>query len=978
MLQLAFWMTFLQSAMAQPVGDLPRSAYYVAREMFRSGNVEDAADGFQTVLNNAARTASDGWIDSIPALVMLGECFYQRGNLTQALEHYNAALTIVLKYPGWLDQFNIADAPLAVTDPASKGINWFRLSRPSSSLSVPDSVQLLIDVTQARAGDQGIVIAPVHLTSRLDSSEVLKTLGVALIRRWQILGPLGSHSSLTNPAIQYFSQNLQQPHAWAQSSWQALRGLAMLARDEQNALQQLRSATLIRDQFDYFLSPLCLMAQGRLAALKGQYQAAIVHFQDASLLSAQYEQYEWLSESMLWLGDCGCANERIDLADSLRAASNWSSKRSPLALVACLIGAAELSIYAGNRVEAKKLTLRIASALPLRDAMLPRFQARLAFLECILALRENQTSVARNRLSAALALMRGNAAMGAIPDRIFQKQLALDLLASGQMTQRDGDQNLSLLLADPSSSEWEVQPLETLSVLTTPSTAAYLRWLKNGDAQDVNTLIARMDRVQQQQLYESLPLGGREYAWQTAVTVPLDQLPPDIRGTVQAEVMKSPALRQIPQQILAIVEQIRQTPIPVDDRQTKPETRQLYGQLEERLQQLDGLLLTQSVSRRSLRRFAPHAWNTVAAQQRLAPSDLLIGFVVAGEEMMGVAVNGQQTRMWRVADTASMLSRISVLYRQIGLVRPSGTKMPREATSPSAEWRTTAEALYNQLLPAECHTMIEAADRLILVPHSFLWYVPFELLITPSGAPLISSKSLAYAPTLGSHHLAYAGRKPQGNALAVAGGFFSLDKVVNGNEAKLVAAAGPTTALVHLDQKMLSANSFRLRVSSSELIVLNQLDAAPDGWSLRPIPMDAKNGGSLVDWFYSPQATPNLTLLPGTQTAVRTGEISNGDDVFLPVCGLLFGGSRGVISRWPVGGISSSRYIQRVRQEIHGNNTISGACRRAAIALWAEQFHTTDEPILKPAGSDAPPLTSGEHPLFWAGYMAIGDFLTSP
>ena len=80
------------------------------------------------------------------------------------------------------------------------------------------------------------------------------------------------------------------------------------------------------------------------------------------------------------------------------------------------------------------------------------------------------------------------------------------------------------------------------------------------------------------------------------------------------------------------------------------------------------------------------------------------------------------------------------------------------------------------------------------------------------------------------------------------------------------------------------------------------------------------------------------------------------------------------MSRWPVGGMSSSAYLQRVRQEIQSGNTISGAMRRATVALWAEQFATLDEPILKPTGNDLPPLISGEHPLFWGSYMAIGDF----
>jgi CHAT domain-containing protein len=83
-----------------------------------------------------------------------------------------------------------------------------------------------------------------------------------------------------------------------------------------------------------------------------------------------------------------------------------------------------------------------------------------------------------------------------------------------------------------------------------------------------------------------------------------------------------------------------------------------------------------------------------------------------------------------------------------------------------------------------------------------------------------------------------------------------------------------------------------------------------------------------------------------------------------------------MISRWSVGGESSSRYLQRMRQELKASSSISAAMRRSTISLWAEQFATASEPVLLPAGNDADILTSGEHPLLWGGYMAIGDRLS--
>ncbi len=103
--------------------------YYASRELYRMGNVFDAANGFQDILTRAQRSATDGWIDSVPTMVMLGECHYQKGELAKSLELYDAALMIVLKFPGWLDLFNLGDTALPVSEASIKGVNWFKPSQ---------------------------------------------------------------------------------------------------------------------------------------------------------------------------------------------------------------------------------------------------------------------------------------------------------------------------------------------------------------------------------------------------------------------------------------------------------------------------------------------------------------------------------------------------------------------------------------------------------------------------------------------------------------------------------------------------------------------------------------------------------------------------------------------------------------------------------------------------------------------------------
>ncbi len=162
---------YCMAALAQPAGELPTARYYAARELFRVGNVVEAAQGFNEVLALSQRSANDGWMDSVPTRVMLAECHYHQGEIAKALEYYDAALMTMLKYPDWIGQFNLGENVTPLGDAAAKGINWFKLSQPSTSLSLPNSVQLAVDLTQARTDAQGNVTAPLNVTARLDSTE---------------------------------------------------------------------------------------------------------------------------------------------------------------------------------------------------------------------------------------------------------------------------------------------------------------------------------------------------------------------------------------------------------------------------------------------------------------------------------------------------------------------------------------------------------------------------------------------------------------------------------------------------------------------------------------------------------------------------------------------------------------------------------------------------------------------------------------
>ena len=201
---LAFVFLLFVSLPATPVlgqafSDLPRPEYYVGKNLLGAGRTAEAAEGFSSALGRARRIGETRWIDSIPPLVMLGECYYQQGSLAAAMEQYDAALSLALANPAWINQFDAGVEQLPALDGFAKGINWFPQSFQSISAAVPEAVQIEIDPTQAQVAPNGAVTAPVTLVTRLDATEVVRCMGIALVRRWQILGPLASRSPLAQP-----------------------------------------------------------------------------------------------------------------------------------------------------------------------------------------------------------------------------------------------------------------------------------------------------------------------------------------------------------------------------------------------------------------------------------------------------------------------------------------------------------------------------------------------------------------------------------------------------------------------------------------------------------------------------------------------------------------------------------------------------------------------------------------------------------
>jgi tetratricopeptide (TPR) repeat protein len=971
-------------AFGQAVSELPRTDYYLARELLRVGRTIDAADGFKVALNRARRIGEQRWVDSIPPLVMLGECYYQQGSLALALEQYDAALMLALTHAGWIDQIELQPEQLPDLDFASRGINWLAKSRPTRAVAVPEGLQISVDPTQAQAGPSGVPVAPVSLVTRLDVAEVMRAMGIALMRRWQLLGPLAKYSPLGGPLDTLFGRQPVQQAPWVTASWRVLQGLSRLSSPSGlDATDLLRQGTLIGNQLDYYLSPLTLLVQGQLEAREGSYQAAIVTLQDAAVLAAQFEQYDTLSEAVHWLSACASASQRVDLIDPLQRLGVWSNKKTGAVQVAALNGAAELYVYSGNLSQADKLLKQSANTLRGFEMALPRAQSQRLYVSALVAFGQEQQGAGVSNLGNALRLMRGTAATGAVIESIFQTQMTLDLLASGALTTANAEGLLQKTLAEPSTADWELTPLRTIATLTTSRLPAFERMLELAIAQNAEpeVVLARIDRLQRQRFFEALPLGGRLFAWRNAIGSDPQLLGVDDRQVVEASIQRFPALANSFQQIELLVEQLRQLPLPLDERTVGADAKRTFAELDGLSSSLENQLAFQSLLRRGLSRFTPPVVSLERSQQVLGDGDLVLCLVPTTQRIFGLAITRDNVRIWQVPDVDLVNSSLAALLVEIGLVRQKTVYLPSQVTDPDAAWHLSAANLLTALFPPEILDMHAQSTRVILNPTGWLWYVPFETLPNspqPGDLPWIADRRLTYIPTIGSVDSAF-GKQPQvKDTVGIVGSFFSLDREANEEQAQATLQAAPDSHAIFTTQKIMVPSAKWLKLRTDQLWVANELDNAGNGWNATVLPLGKARQAQIGSWLETPRHSPLRVLLPGLQTGMQAGQLQDGNEIFLPACGLLFSGTQSaLLSRWSAGGTSTATIMRRYLQELQDESP-SASLRRSVLAQWTEQFLIADEPVLLPAGKESAALTSGTHPLLWSGYMVIGDYSTQP
>jgi tetratricopeptide (TPR) repeat protein len=933
---------------------------------FNDGDFKTAQQSFRQAANAGFNSTDGRWIDSICFHTMIGESYYQMGDMANAYEQYSAALKLAVAYRDWM--LRVEFSPIEPEGNVKNQVTWGISQRRTKLGHFPDHYQIMQGKTQAEnavAAQNGGVIVPQELYTCY-VSEIIRCTAVAISRRAEILGPASQHDPLFVDVLTAFQRRPGPPNHWSQA-WVSLElGCAYAAMNKpQEAAQELNNSLLAGGTYDHPLTCLGLLELGKLAFKAGKFEAAQTYFQEATYAAAFPERFDVMEEAFRYgalthlitgqkgvyppLAKAGLALKKIEMVHA--------------SIMTCL---AEQYSARGETTSAAQAINQAKGSLNGKEMMLGQIGARFNYENAKIQFQAGYAPPANASLALAMAYEKVGS------KRLFQIGFIDGCILRNELTERVGDLLYEEILREPTAADWLVDPMETLAVLSTPHPLPYEHWLEIAlGRKQIDKALEIADRIRRHRFLSTLPLGGRLLALRWVLEAPKETLSPQALLQRQDFSVKYPKYGELSKQAANIKKDLDALPlVPEKDADRKKQTA-LCGELA-KVCTAQEIILQQMALRRDPSDFSfPPLVPFKDLQQKLPTGQLILSYLVTAQSVHGFAVTKDNSVHFRVADPAKVQAELAVMLRSFGLF---DRNQPLDAKDlKSEDWKIPALSLLSQLtneMPAEDWAKYK---ELVVVPDGVLWYLPFEALqLQGKGGesdPLISKVKVRYAPTVALALPDGRGKKPLARTAIVAGRLMPRDddKPAASN-AHDIAKALPGASVLAGTQ----ASSSLLGSTIDRLVVLSDVDDVDKGsYAFAPMQIDrGKPGSTLADWFLLPFASPEEIVLPGFHSAAEYSlkRGGTGEEIFLSICGLMSTGSRTIlITRWRPAGQTTYDLVREFVQELPRTSATDSWHRSVQLAR-ATELDLDREPRVKLSPSDA---MKANHPFFWAGYLLV-------
>ncbi len=946
----------------------PKRDYYFGAPAYAEGDFATAARIYRQSASGGLRSVEGRWVDSICYHAMLGECLYQMGKPADALEQFNAAVKLYIQHNGWLlrVQFPVELGPTQRV--LGKPPTWGRSTRRTQVAHIPDKFQAQLgNIDNRQAAQQGGVVQPARLIL-VAVPEVMRCLAVAMRRRAEIMGPICEHDRLTDQLLETIATRQAPQGHWVQSWIDCLMGLAYLGDNKPvQAASELQKSLQLGGKYDHPLTPTALLELGKIAFQQGNLPQAGTLFLEASYSAAYLQQYDILAEALRMGHVAHEVKGEQGIYPPLLAAAAWSKRESRYVNAVVTTCAAEALAARNDTRRANALLGDATAALARQEMKQGRVGADFLFAKVAVDFRQGKIAEGNQTLQSLLKFQQASSLW------LYQINLADALYRGGGVTPRVAALLYEQLLREPTAKDWATQPLETISLIKTPHPLPLEHWFEvMVERKEHDRVIDITDRIRRHRFHSSLPMGGRLLALRWVLDAPVEAISRSAALQRQDLLAKFPAYGNVAQQANASLNALNQMPLAPADQDGIDQQTSLFKDLGEASTAQELLIRQLSVARVPSEFAFPPLADIRALQGNLPAGTHILSFLSTSRGMYGFLISQETYGGWRLESPAKLRRQVSNLLRAMGNYGDVSQLSGKELQD--TEWRQAAAELFQSLIPAEQQAKLSETRELVIVPDSFLWYVPFEALQQQQGGTsksLLSQFTIRYGPTVSLTLPDQRGFKPRSRTAVVVDKLFPRDDIEVATEAfEQLSDVLPDCERI---PDPLQVPSALFAAAADRLITYADIPSSRTGpydWS--PITIDRNKGGSQLDnWMSLPFAAPNQVILPGYHTAAESSLKSNanGEEVFLSVCGLMATGARTVLlSRWRPGGQTSFELVREFAQELPHRNA-SQAWRRSVELTTPTELQPDLEPRISGIANGIE--VTAEHPFFWSGYMLI-------
>jgi CHAT domain-containing protein/tetratricopeptide (TPR) repeat protein len=347
------------------------------------------------------------------------------------------------------------------------------------------------------------------------------------------------------------------------------------------------------------------------------------------------------------------------------------------------------------------------------------------------------------------------------------------------------------------------------------------------------------------------------------------------------------------------------------------------------------------------KQFTDTSFNVQSVQDALSDQQLALRFYVTDSSVFRADITNKQVSIHRLGQASSIRALTQAYYQQLIQIQPG--------------YQETAEKLSMLLLDKLPSHHIQ---QLIILPESFLYYLPFETLIGPTKKPLVSQYAISYSyslplwmaqhqinrPTLGNQVLAVAPTYPSGpsNLLAKRGNFYALP-FANQEATQIVSRYGGKL----LQGSEATRQQFLALIQQYPILHLAmhaQMDTLD--FEQSALVFDGANKLRFHE-LYTLDIKPQLVVLSACNTGM--GQLESGEGFMSLSRALTYAGAPSLVySLWEVPDEETAFIMEQFYLHLEQGLSKDVALQRAKQTFLAKY-----------------PLK--QHPYFWAGFVLNGS-----